>query len=275
MIRAQSLAVLALLAPFAAAQTPLKDFKLDTKQRLAQLAQDIRAQDADASDALLELRDDVKAGTLTASDAHTALADQLDAFLADRSVFMATFTDGLESDASDALAAMSLFLQPLVVGEAGQDATRRAAAKRLGTSAGRQAKRVAVFAKSLQKATQYDLVFDLRHPLLEPITPSETASAAPEPATPLRIDLALGGSQRLVPHDGRLLLGGTANVDGGDVTVRIDLPGQEQREATASVNATSGRWSVRFGDDTGLPEGNWAVTASQGGVSVSDSLGVQ
>ena len=266
---------LALLAPLSAAQNPIQDFHQDTKQRLHQLAVDARDQDEASSAAIQALRDAVKTGLLTAPEAHAELAEQLELFLADRAGFMAGFTDGVESDASDSLAAMALFLEPFVVGESVHDATRAAAGKRLAKSAHKHRKRLAVFAKSLQKATKYDLVFDLRHPVLEPMTPSDTATPAAAPARPLRIDLLLGGSDRTVQDDGLLVLGGTANVGGGDVTVAIDLPGQEQHELTVAVDALSGRWSATFGDGTGLPEGNWAVTATQGGVSVSDSLGVQ
>lgn len=266
---------LALLAPLAAAQNPIQDFHQDTKQRLHQLAVDARDQDEASSAAIQALRDAVKTGLLTAPEAHVELAEQLDVFLTDRAAFMAAFTDGVESDASDSLAVMTLFLEPFVVGEGIHDATRAAAGKRLAKSAHKHRKRVEVFAKALQKATQYDLVFDLAHPRLEPMTPTETGTPATAPARPLRIDLLLGGSRRLVPGDGLLVVGGTANLGGGDVTVAIDLPGQAQHEQTVGVDPTTGRWSATFGDDAGLTEGNWAVTATQGGVSVSDSLGVQ
>ena len=70
-----------------------------------------------------------------------------------------------------------------------------------------------------------DLVIDRRAPELEPITPTDSGVPADEALMPFRIDILLGGSNRLLFDDGKLLLGGRADPsNGGTVDVSIVLP---------------------------------------------------
>ncbi len=274
-------APLAAAAPVAdASSQAVKDFKSEINARLSTLKSELSVLDAQFQTDLDALINALKSGVTTPSDAHVSAFDRLHALDADVAARLRAFTDGLELDASGHLANLVDFLGAFVVGDRGlvDDAVRRAALLRAKAIA-RNFKRVKAFISQFDKVHHYDIVVDRRGQLLDPVTPSLTDAEADMPFVPLRIDLLVGGSDRDVIADGRLCLAGTADVNNAaTVDVSITLPGGTPVTALATaVDSETGRWRVCFpatgvGD---LPEGNYSIIVTQGGISISDSVGVQ
>ncbi len=281
-----ALPLAALLAAPAAALAPADD-------HVAEFAQDIKARTDALKAALGDLDDqfalDIKAlsdaldaGTATAPETHLAVFALIDALDAEVAEALRDFTDGVETDASAHLQDMALFPNAFAVGDGGLiDQASKKAVKLRVKSTVKNFSKVHKLAKDMKKDHDYDLIFDRRGQIVEPMTPSDVAGQAAEaPVIPLRIDLLMSGSEKGVAalNDGLIALTGTADplVD-GEVSVSIALPGGGTTTDTATVDLVSGRWSISFpaaapGD---LVEGIYAVTVTQAGVSVSDSIAVQ
>lgn len=277
-----ALPVLFVLAPLAGAQPLLETalFAQEIKARLDSLADELSALDQQFASDLDAVRDGLVAGTATPVETHLAafvLVDGLDAGVA---AALREFTDGVESDASGHLQALVAFPNAFAVGDGGliDDAQRRALRLRVRSTSA-NFKRVHKLAKLLLKEHGYDLVFDRRGQVLEPLVPSDDAQAAADaPALPLRVDLLMSGSAKPDAGDGILCLAGTADPDAAaSVNVAIAQPGGASLDADVAVDPQTGRWQACFpqaapGD---LAEGTWAITVTQAGVAISDSLALQ
>ncbi len=261
----------------ASADGPVKTFADDIRDGLSTLKAALRDLDGVFVDDLKALGDQVQNGSSTAAEAHDALFLQLARLHADIAHELLSFTDAVEASGSAQLELIDLFPNPFVVGDAGLvDDGKRRGALLTARSLRFVGKRVRAFSARLQKTERYDLVIDRRMPLLPPMTPTGEGSPAPAPAVPLRIDLAVAGSDRLQLGDGTIQLGGTADAGAGDVSVSVQLPGAPALEIVVPVDQ-DGRWSARFpaAGEGDLAEGNYAVSARQGDVVMSDSIGVQ
>jgi hypothetical protein len=81
-----------------------------------------------------------------------------------------------------------------------------------------------------------------------------------------------GGSDIAVADDGRLCVGGTADptLNGGNVIATIVGP-NATLSTTVAVDPLTCRWRACFTD---LREGNYAVSAHQGGATTTARIGV-
>jgi hypothetical protein len=274
MIRTTLLSLVVTLAaiPASAQPGPVKTLAHDVKQDLGTLRKDLDGAFGGLGQALAELRAELTAGNLSAADAQDALATELDAVQAAAGGHLSAFSDAVEADASAGLQGLLVQPEPFLVGEGLLGQTVVKAHKLLVRDLSRAVKRVHGFTFHVQKQQKYDMVVDLRAPVLPAFTPSANATEAPAPRQPFRIDLLLGGSEKLVAADGLLMVGGTADATvPGDVTVSLERPGDVPVVVVASVDPTSGRWLARF---DGLPRGNHAIDASFNGSTISDSLGL-
>ncbi|HTE06998.1 MAG TPA: hypothetical protein VK824_12470 [Planctomycetota bacterium] len=268
----------AALIPGNAAQA-VKDFKTEIDGRLATLKASLAVLDAQFAADLLALKNDVKNGVTTPSEAHLSAFAQVDALDGDVEAALAAFAAGVQTDASAELATIVAFPNAFVVGDGGlvDIAVHKAADLRVKSTVKNFSKLKALVAL-LDKSSHYDIVVDRRGQAVPPVVPTDSGTPADAAFVPLRVDLLVAGSDRSVNADGRVCLAGTADTaNGATVDVAITRAGDAPVTATVTVDAQTGRWSVSFpatgaGD---LPEGNYAVTITQGGVSLSDSIGVQ
>ncbi len=271
----------ALLVP-AAAQPILHTalFAQDIHERLDTLTDDLAGLDLQFAAEIEGLKDALVAGTATPAGTHVLVFERIGALDAGVAAALRTFTDGVESDASGHLAELGSFPNAFAVGDGGliDDAARKALKLRVRSTTV-NFKKVHKLAKILLKDFDYDLIFDRRGQVIEPMTPSAVEGAdAPTPALPLRVDLLMSGSATDADDDGVLCLAGTANVGADpDVLVTIALPGGASSFAEVGVDPATGRWAICFpsGGPGTLAEGNWHVTVTQGEVTLTDSLAVQ
>ena len=186
------------------------------------------------------------------------------------------FTDGVESDASTHLQGMLTFPNAFAVGVGGviDDALKKATKMRVKSTT-TNFKKVHKLAALLKIIDSYDLIFDRRGQVLEPLTPSDVqGESADAPVRMLRVDLLMSGSAKPAQDDGQLCLAGTADPGVADhVTVSATLPGGATVSDDATVDPVSGRWSIEFPPT--MAEGIWAITVTLDTVSVSDSLAIQ
>jgi hypothetical protein len=258
------------------------EFAQDIAARLDTLESALHDLDAQFADDIGAASDALDAGTATAPETHLAvfaLVDELDAGVAEA---LRDFTDGVEADASLHLQDMALFPNAFAVGDGGliDKAAKKAVKLRVKSTVKNFAK-VHKLAKKLKQDHGYDLIFDRRGQIVEPVTPSDVAGQqAADPALPLRIDLLMSGSEKGLDalSDGTIALTGTADPLVDDVvTVSIAIPGGDTTTAMAADDPVSGRWAITFPESLpgALPEGTYAVTVTQAGVSISDSIAVQ
>lgn len=275
-----ALAVSAALAVPAAAlpaDPHVAEFKAQIAARLDTLEAALDALDDQFAGDIQALRDALDAGLATAPETHLAVFDLVDALDGQVAEALRDFTDGVEADASLHLQEMALFPNAFAVGDGGaiDDAARKAAKLRVKSTV-KNFSKVHKLAKQLLKGHDYDLIFDRRGQVVEPMAPSdEVGQQAADPALPLRVDLLMAAQAQ---GDGLIALTGTADplVD-SEVSVTIARPGSASLDTTAAVDPLSGRWSCTFPADLpgDLPEGTYAVTVTLGDVSISDSIAVQ
>jgi len=258
------------------------EFAADIAARLDTLEAALHDLDDQFADDIGLIDDALDAGTATALETHLAifaLVDELDAGVAEA---LRDYTDGVEADASLHLQDMVLFPNAFAVGDGGLiDKAAKKAVKLRVKSTVKNFGKVHKLAKKLKKDHDYDLIFDRRGQVVEPMTPSDAAGQqAADPALPLRIDLLMSGSEKGLDalDDGTIALTGTADPLVDDVvTVSIALPGGDTSTVMAAVDLDTGRWRITFPESIpgALPEGTYAVTVTQAGVSISDSIAVQ
>lgn len=110
-------------------------------------------------------------------------------------------------------------------------------------------------------------------PYVAPETPPAVA-----PFKPLRFEALGGASNTTRDADGRLCVSGTADPrNGGTVTVVVRGPDGKTYNASSPVNQTTCRWRICVppsGEEGTLTEGNYQIDATQGGVTLSGSIGV-
>jgi hypothetical protein len=270
------------LAPAARPQPVLHSlfFAQDIEARLDTLADELAALDVQFAADIEVLKDELGAGTASAQQTHLALFALVDALNGGFAAALRAFTTGVEADASGHLQELAAFPNAFAVGDGGLiDAARAKALKLRVRSTKANFKKVHKLAKVLLADFGYDLVFDRRGQVIEPMTPSDVqGEVAPAPALELRVDLLMAGSGKGADDDGVLCVAGTANVGPDpDVLVTVALPGGASAFAEVDVDPGSGRWSACFPAEGpgSLAEGNWQVTVEQDGVTLTDSLAVQ
>ena len=226
------------------------------------------------------IKDAVTANTTAPDLAHEQIFNRLDQFFADEDADLKTFVGTIEGDASTHLQNMVVFPNAFVVGDAGLiDKAVHDAADLVHVNTVKAYVKVNAFSKKLQKNTHYDLVVDRRPQLVDPITPSDhNGTPSPTPKTTLRIDILLAGSDHTVVGDGRICLAGTADpANGANIAVTLTKPGDAPIVINTTVDAGTHRWKILSPAALPgtLPEGDYAVDVTQGGVTVSDSIGAQ
>jgi hypothetical protein len=278
------LALLALgpLAPAVRAQPALHTllFAQDIQERREALAGELEVLDVQFADDIEALKDDLVAGTATPLETHLAVFALVDALDGGVAAALRTFTTGVEADASEHLQELVTFPNAFAVGDGGLiDDARRKALKLRVRSTTVNFKKVHKLAKVLLKDFDYDLIFDRRGQVIEPMTPSDVqGEVAPVPALVLRMDLLMSGSAKDADDDGVLCVAGTADPDAAaTVNVAIAQPGGAAFDVDVAVDAQTGRWQACFPDAApgDLAEGHWQVTVTQAGVAITDSLALQ
>ena len=275
-----ALLALALLAPAGAALpgpgSESAEFAQEIKARLDTLKDWLKALDQQFAGDLGGIQADYLDDVADAAATHVAVFELVNALDADVAALLRDFTDGVEADASSHLQDMQGFPNAFAVGDGGliDDALKKAAKMRVKstTSNFKKVKKLAALMKIIDN---YDLIFDRRGQVLEPMTPSDVeGESADAPVRMLRVDLLMSGSAKPTDDDGLLCLAGTADPDVADhVTVSAALPGGITVSDDATVDPVSGRWSIEF--PATMTEGIWAITVTLDTVSVSDSLAIQ
>jgi hypothetical protein len=268
----------ALLAPAAAAGAGLEslEFAKEIKARLDTLKDSLKALDAQFALDIGVLQDEYLDDTSDAPETHVAIFELVDTLDGDVAAALRDFTDGVEADASAHLQGMLTFPNGFAVGDGGliDNALHKATKLRVKSTV-TNFKKVHKLATLMKIIDNYDLIFDRRGQVVEPMTPSEfQGEEAAAPVKMLRVDLLMAGSGKPETEDGTLCLAGTADPGVDDhVTVSAEVPGGISISEEAPIDPTTGRWSLVV--EAGLPEANWAITVTLGEVSVSDSLAIQ
>ncbi|HEX5009720.1 MAG TPA: hypothetical protein VFY71_04910 [Planctomycetota bacterium] len=251
-------------------------FAQEIKARLDTLKDGLKALDTQFASDIGVIQDDYLAGTSDPPATHLAVFELVNALDGDVAALLRGFTDGVEADASAHLQGMLAFPNAFAVGDGGLiDGAAVKASKARVKSTVANFKKVHKLALLMKVLSNYDLIFDRRGQVVEPMTPSEVVGeGADAPLRMLRVDLLMAGSGKPVEGDGLLCLAGTADPGVADhVTVSASLPGGITVSDDAGVDPVSGRWSLELPGT--LPEGNWAITVTLDTVSVSDSLAIQ
>jgi len=251
-------------------------FAKEVKARLDTLKDGLKALDAQFASDIGTIQDDYLAATNDPPTTHVAIFELVHALDGDVASLLRDFTDGVESDASTHLQGMLTFPNAFAVGDGGviDDALVKATKLRVKSTV-TNFKKVHKLALLMKLIDNYDLIFDRRGQVVEPMTPSEVQGEdADAPVKMLRVDLLMAGSGKPAENDGLLCLAGTADPAVADhVTVSASIPGGITVSDDATIDPVSGRWSLELPGT--LPEGNWAITVTLDTVSVSDSLAIQ
>ncbi len=273
------------LAPTAPAQLgalgEIAAFAGEIKTQLVLLKGNLKTEEQDFAADVKVIRDAVKAGTTTPAESQLQLFDRLVALFTTEDGLLNGTLDQVEQDATLHLENLALLPNAMTVGDGGLiDAALHGATGLVHLATARSFIKVRAFSKLLEKLEDYDLVVDRRAQIADPMTPTEdSGTPAPAPKTMLRIDLLLAGSERGgVLGDGIICLAGTADPsNGADVTVSLLLPGHAPVDVVAAIDAATHRWQVTVPPSLpgNLPEGNYSVDVTQGGVTISDSIGMQ
>jgi len=252
------------------------EFAKEVKARLDTLKDGLKALDTQFASDIGVIQDDYLAGTSDPPATHLAVFELVNALDGDVAALLRDFTDGVEADASAHLQGMITFPNAFAVGDGGviDDAVAKATKARVKSTVA-NFKKVHKLALLMKVLSNYDLIFDRRGQVVEPMTPSEVVGeGADAPVKMLRVDLLMAGSGKPAQNDGLLCLAGTADPGVADhVTVSASLPGGITVTDDADIDPVSGRWTFESSGD--LPEGNWAITVTLDTVSVSDSLAIQ
>jgi len=251
-------------------------FAKEVKARLDTLKDALKALDTQFASDIAVLQDDYLTGTNDPPTTHLAVFELVNALDGEVASLLRDFTDGVESDASAHLQGMLTFPNAFAVGDGGLiDDARVKAAKARVKSTVANFKKVHKLALLMKVLSNYDLIFDRRGQVVEPMTPSEVQGEdADAPVKMLRVDLLMAGSGKPAENDGLLCLAGTADPGVADhVTVSASIPGGITVSDDAAIDPVSGRWFLELPGT--LPEGNWAITVTLDTVSVSDSLAIQ
>jgi hypothetical protein len=179
----------------------------------------------------------------------------------------------IESDGAALLAQTTGHPSDFLIGDCGViDEAREGVLKELLKFRDKLEKKLKKIAKTLGK-NGYEFGSTVAPPEAGSAAPNPDDAGAPVPAIrPLKVDSTAGTSSAGEQGDGSLAVGGSADSSNGTVTVVINGP-TGATATVAGIAVVNGRWSAAFtaGD---LPEGNYRITVSQGGVEHTVDAGI-